>query len=162
MEVVVRPNGVLEINDARLKYCNFEGREEDYNREGERNFHVVFDDEEMVDCLIADGWNIRKKINKYDELEMTMKVKVGFNDYGPTVVLVSGNRSLLLNETNVHRLDKISRGRVDLDIRPHDWTMQNGKSGRTAWLNGIKVVQNIDRFAAELAEEEYPGEAPWN
>jgi hypothetical protein len=77
-------------------------------------------------------------------------------------VLVTGSKSILLGESTIHRLDRISRGRVDLDIRPYDWTMRDGKSGRTAYLNGIKVWQNIDRFAAELAEEEYPGEAPWN
>lgn len=164
MEVVVRPNGVLEINDARITARNFAGAEDMYNREGDRNFLLLFDDEEIADRLIDAGWNIRKKPPKVEGGDpfIFMKIKVAFNDHGPTAVLVSGGKSILLNESTIHRLDRISISRVDMDIRPYDWTMRDGKSGRSAYLNGIKVIQNIDRFAAELAEEEYPGEAPWN
>ena len=44
---------------------------------------------------------------------------------------------------------------VDLDIRPFDWDV-NGKSGRTAYLQAIRVIQDVDRFAERFASEEYP------
>ena len=47
--------------------------------------------------------------------------------------------------------------KVDLDVRPYDWDV-NGKQGRTAYLQGMDVVQDCDRFAARYAEEEYPEE----
>ena len=42
---------------------------------------------------------------------------------------------------------------VDLDIRPYDWEV-NGRTGRTAYLQSMKVVQDIDRFAADIMHEE--------
>jgi hypothetical protein len=44
-----------------------------------------------------------------------------------------------------------------MDVRPFDWEV-NGNTGRTAYLQSIKVTQEIDRFAARFAEEEFPGE----
>ena len=57
----------------------------------------------------------------------------------------------------VPMLDDIDICSVNLDIRPYDWEV-NGKTGRTAYLQAMKVIQEIDRFAAEMAEEEYPEE----
>lgn len=54
-------------------------------------------------------------------------------------------------------LDDIDIASVSLDIRPYDSEV-NGQYYRTAYLQSMKVVQNIDRFAAEYAEEEYPEE----
>ena len=57
----------------------------------------------------------------------------------------------------VPMLDDIDIYSVNLDIRPYDWEV-NGKTGRTAYLQAMKVIQEIDRFAAEMAEEESPEE----
>ena len=42
-----------------------------------------------------------------------------------------------------------------MDIRPYD-NVVNGKPYRTAYLQAIWVVQEVDRFTDRLAEEEYP------
>ena len=51
---------------------------------------------------------------------------------------------------------------VDLDVLPYDWVLYEGtkdeKRGRSAYLQSIKVVQDVDRFASRFAEEEYPEE----
>ena len=54
-------------------------------------------------------------------------------------------------------LDNVDIASVDLDIRPYDWEV-NGKTGRSAYLQSIKVVQAIDRFAAQFAEDDVPFE----
>lgn len=46
------------IEDARLVFRNFSGKEGQYNREGDRNFAVIVPDDVAQDML-KDGWNIR-------------------------------------------------------------------------------------------------------
>ncbi len=54
-------------------------------------------------------------------------------------------------------VDEIDIRSVNLDVRPYDWEV-NGKTGRTAYLQSMEVIQEIDRFAARYAEEESPEE----
>ena len=42
-----------------------------------------------------------------------------------------------------------------MDLRPYDWEV-NGKTGRSAYLHAINVIQNIDRFGAKYAAEDLP------
>jgi hypothetical protein len=51
-----------------------------------------------------------------------------------------------LDEESIDCLDNIDIMSVDLDIRPYDWEVQ-GKAGRTAYLQAIHVIQEVDRFA---------------
>ena len=67
----------------------------------------------------------------------------------------TGDRVNRLDEETISVLDDIDIRSVDLDIRPYDWDV-NGKSGRTAYLQSIEIIQEIDRFAARYAEEESP------
>lgn len=62
-----------------------------------------------------------------------------------------------LSEDMVSIVDEIDIRSVNLDVRPYDWEV-NGKTGRTAYLQSMEVIQEIDRFAARYAEEESPEE----
>lgn len=155
MNITFAPRGILQIDDARIVYRNFSGKAGEYNREGDRNFALIIDNEELADRLFSDGWNVKKKppLEEGDIPFMTLAVKVKFNDRGPTVYLQSGHSMNKLDEDDVHRLDNIEIESVDLDIRPYDWDI-NGKSGRTAYLDKICVVQRIDRFAERYEKDE--------
>lgn len=149
MHVTFAPRGILQIDDARIIRRNFEGRADKYNREGDRNFQILIDDEEIATALCDEGWNVKIKPPR-EEGEMpfmTLKVNVKFNDRGPRVYLKSGDKTVELTEETVECLDNIDILGVDLDIRPYDWNV-NGKEGRTAYLQSIHVTQEIDRFAA--------------
>lgn len=154
MEISYGPKGILRIDDARIIYRNFSGAATKFNREGDRNFSVVIEDEDLANQLIEDGWNvkIRAPRDEDDVPFMHLPVKIKFNNRGPAVYLQSGNARNELDEESIDCLDDLDILTVDLDIRPYDWEM-NGKVGRTAYLQGIYVVQEVDRFAERYADE---------
>lgn len=157
MELTFAPRDILQIDDARIIYRNFRGEGGKFNREGDRNFAVVIPKQELADELLNRGWNVKIKPPKDEEDSpfMYLPVKVKFNDRGPQVYLRTGDRVNRLDEETISVLDDVNIRSVDLDICPYDWDV-NGKSGRTAYLQSIEVIQEIDRFAARYAEEESP------
>ena len=164
MNLTFAPRGILQIDDARIIYRNFAGAASKFNREGDRNFSIIIPDQEMADALVNEGWNVKIKAPREDGDVpfMTLPVKVKFNDRGPNVYLQTGNRMNRLDEDSIACLDQIDIVSVDLDVRPYDWVLYEGtkdeKRGRSAYLQSIKVVQDVDRFASSFAEEEYPEE----
>ena len=159
MELTFAPRDILQINDARIVFRNFRGEGGPYNREGDRNFALVIPNKDIADELIKDGWNVKIKEAREegDQPFIFLTVKVKFNDIGPHIYLKTGDVSNKLDEESVGCIDDIDIRSVNLDIRPYDWEV-NGKTGRTAYLQSMEVVQEIDRFAARYAEEEYPEE----
>ena len=150
MRITYAPRDILQIDDARITYRNFAGRGDKYNREGDRNFVVIIPDEEMANELTNLGWNVKIKPPREDGDVpfMYLPVKVKFNDRGPNIYLKTGDVQNKLDEESVGLLDHIDIVGVDLDIRPYDWDV-NGKEGRTAYLQSIRVIQNVDRFAGD-------------
>ena len=162
MRITYAPRDILQIDDARIIYRNFAGRGDKYNREGDRNFAVLIPDEEIADELTRRGWNVKVKPPREegDTPFMYLPVKVKFNDRGPNVYLKTGHALNKLTEETVGMLDDVDIVSVDLDIRPYDWEI-NGKTGRTAYLHSMQVTQQIDRFAAQFADEESEDDIPW-
>lgn len=156
MEINFGPRGILEINDARIIYRNFEGRGDKYNREGDRNFAVIIPNHEIADKLIEAGWNVKIKPprNEDEEPFMFLPVKIKFNGRGPQVYLRTGSKLNRLDIESVGILDQADIRSVDLDLRPYEWDV-NGKHGITAYLQAIEVVQEIDRFAARDEESAF-------
>lgn len=161
MNITFAPRGILQIDDARIIFRNFRGEASRYNREGDRNFSVVIDDEAIADALLKDtnkygiGWNvkIRPPREEGDIPFMHLPVKVKFNERGPGVHLTTGNRTIRLTEDTIDMLDDIDIRSVSLDIRPYDNEV-NGKPFRSAYLHSIHVTQEVDRFASSLYDEE--------
>lgn len=159
MELTFAPRDILQVNDTRIIYRNFRGEGSKFNREGDRNFAMIIPTHDLADELISRGWNVKIKEPREEGEEpfMYLPIKVKFNDRGPQIYLVTGDRTNRLDEDVVSMLDDIDIRSVDLDIRPYDWEV-NGKTGRTAYLQAMEVTQEIDRFAARMAEEEHPEE----
>ena len=153
MEITFAPKDILQIDDARIVYRNFSGTGSKFNREGDRNFAVVIPDQDVVDELVNRGWNVKIKPprDEDDTPFMFLPVKIKFNERGPKVYLQSGDKMVELDEESIDCLDDVDILSVDLDIRPYDWEV-NGKQGRTAYLQSIHVVQEVDRFAARMQQ----------
>jgi hypothetical protein len=150
MHVTFVPNGNIHIDDAKITYKNFAGEGTAFNREGDRNFSVIIDDQEIADALIEAGWNVKIKPPRDDQDTpfMHLPVKVKFNNRGPSAYLKSGDApKRVLTEETIGILDDVYIIGVDLDIRPYDWELPGGKTGRSAYLQSIYVEQEVDRFA---------------
>lgn len=165
MNLTFAPKNILQIDDARIIFRNFRGEGGKFNKEGDRNFALVIPDQEMAEALQNDtnqygaGWNvkIRPPREEGDEPFIYLPVKVKFNARGPIVYLQSGRNRVKLDEESISMLDEIDISSVDLDIRPYDDEI-NGRPFRSAYLQSMCVTQDIDRFAARFAAEEYPEE----
>ena len=165
MELTFAPKNVLQIDDAKIIFKNFSGRGDKFNKEGDRNFALLIPDEEIADALANDtnrygaAWNVKIKPPKEegDAPFIYLPVKVKFNNIGPRIYLESGRKRTELTEETVDILDDISIRSVNLDIRPYDSEI-NGKPFRAAYLQSMYVVQEIDRFKARFAEEDYSEE----
>lgn len=155
MELTFAPKGILQIDDARIIYRNFRGEGSKFNREGDRNFAVIIPNQEIADKLIEEGWNVKIKPPRDEEEDpfIFLPVKLKFNGNGPHIYIQSGRSMVKLDEDTVGQIDDLDISSVYLDIRPYEWEV-NGKTGKTAYLQSMKVVQRIDRFAAEFVNTE--------
>lgn len=159
MNVCFAPKDILQIDDARIIFKNFEGRGDKFNREGDRNFSLLIEDPDTADALADRGWNVKIKPGRDEDEEpfMRLPVKVKFTEYGPNVYLRTGDRVNKLDEESIGCLDNIDIESVSMDIRPYDWEV-NGRTGRTAYLQSMEVVQRIDRFAARYGGNDIDSE----
>lgn len=155
---MAKSNIVME--NARLIFRNFEGREEKYNRKGDRNFGLIIEDSEVAQQLAEDGWNIKeltpKNNDDYDdtpEVVYWLPVTVRFDNVPPKVMLVTRRKKTRLNEENINTVDYANIAKVDLTVTPYDWEV-NGKSGIKAYLQTMYVTINEDEFADKYADLE--------
>ena len=148
------------MENARLIFRNFEGREEKYNRKGDRNFGLIIEDPEVAQQLAEDGWNIKeltpKNNDDYDdtpEVIYWLPVTVRFDNVPPKVMLVTRRKKTKLNEENINTVDYANIAKVDLTVTPYDWEV-NGKSGTKAYLQTAYITINEDEFADKYADLE--------
>lgn len=148
---MVKENIVLE--NARIGFKNFSGKEGKYNPAGRRNFCLFIDDPELGRRLQNDGWNIRwlQPLEEGDDEQAYVQVTVNFEGaMPPKVVLVSRKGQTLLDAESINTLDWAEPETIDLVVRPYNWEL-NGKTGVKAYLKEMWYTIHEDEFADKYA-----------
>lgn len=136
----------IVLENVRIIFRNFTGKEGQYNREGDRNFAALLPDD-IAEQMERDGWNI-KRLKPRDPEEAPqayMQVSVNFNGRPPRVVLVTSRGKTSLGPDEVSLIDWIDIANTDIIVRPYEWTV-NGKSGVKAYLQSAFITMVEDEL----------------
>lgn len=140
----------VNLPNVRIGFKNFEGREGQFNRKGERSF-AVFLDGQTAETLAAQGWNVKfPKPNpdiapEEDNRDPHIQVSVAFDNFPPDVYLIANENPTKLDGANVSMLDWAELQKVDLVIRPYVWSVQ-GNTGVKAYLKKGYFTIVSDQF----------------
>lgn len=140
-------NKKLVVENARMAFRNFSGKESKFNRAGQMNFCVIFD-KEQGEQLAADGWNVRIMPAKMegDDPVYNLQVSVAYGNFPPKIYMIAGRKKTLLDEETIGTLDFAEIEEVDVTIRPYNWEVQ-GKTGVKAYVESMYVTIREDKFA---------------
>jgi hypothetical protein len=145
------------VEDAQIIFRNFEGKEGQYNRKGDRNFGVILDPK-TAQKMLKDGWNVKfLRSREEDETETPwVQVSVNFENRPPRVVMITSTSRTNLDESTVEVLDWADIQTVDLIARAYNWEV-NGKTGIKAYLKSMFVTIEEDELERKYGINDLPG-----
>lgn len=141
----------IVIEDARIGFRNFSGKEGKFNPSGRRNF-CVFLDSELAVQLEEDGWNVRwlDPREESEQKQAYLQVAVSYDNIPPKILLISSKGKTVLDETSINILDWAEMKTIDMIIRPYNWSMHEGtkneKSGVKAYVKSMYITIAEDEF----------------
>ena len=149
----------LSVENARIIFRNFAGKEGKFNPAGKRSFCLLLN-EDTAELLADQGWNVKTLAPRdpdYDP-QPYIQVAVQFGNYPPNIYLISGRTKTKLDEDTVSILDYAEIENVDLIINPSRWEV-SGKSGIKAYLKTlyVTIVENeFEKKYRDMDEDDLP------
>jgi hypothetical protein len=132
------PNNLI-IENAVIAFRNFEGKEDTYNRAGDRNFAILLDEERAAQ-MERDGWNVKylKARDDEEDPQPYIQVAVSYKARPPKIGLVTSKGLTYLGENEVEMLDWVDIEVADATLNPYEWAV-NGKTGVKAYLQTLFI-----------------------
>jgi len=148
----------FKIEDARIIFRNFEGKEGPYNKAGDRNFAVILPDD-IAEAMEADGWNVKwlEPREEGDTATAYIQVGVRFDIRPPRIVMLTQTTRTQLDEHSVETLDWADIQTADLIARGYDWSV-NGKTGTKAYLQTLFITIVEDELEQKYNIHEDPAD----
>lgn len=134
-----RNNKNLILEDITIAFRNFAGKEDVYNREGDRNFAILLDEDRAAQ-MEADGWNIKRLKARDDEEfgQPYIQVAVSYKNRPPKIVVITSKGMRPYTEDMVEMLDWVDIETADVTLNPYEWAV-NGKSGTKAYVQSLFI-----------------------
>lgn len=150
----------ITIENARIGFRNFTGKESQFNRAGSRNFCIFLEDD-LASTLVEDGWNVKflEPRDPDEDRQPYLPVEVKYLRFPPKVTLITGGGMQILDEDTVNILDWAEIEAVDLIVRPYNWEL-NGKTGVKAYLKTMYVTIVEDELAKKYRDVPVSGTDP--
>lgn len=162
----------ITLEDVTIAFRNFEGKEDVYNRAGDRNFAILLDPE-LASKMLQDGWNVKhlKPRDDGDEPQAYIQVAVSYKSRPPKIGMVTSKGMTFLGEAEVEMLDWVDIEVADVTLNPYEWVV-NGKTGVKAYLQTLfvkieedylqmkwtAIVEDSKKLAIEAAPDYIEGE----
>jgi hypothetical protein len=137
------------LEDITIAFRNFAGKEDMYNRQGDRNFAILLEPN-VADSMLQDGWNVKylKARDEGDEPQPYIQIAVSYKNRPPKVCMVTSKSMTYLDEDQVEMLDWVDIETADCTLNPYDWSV-NGKAGTKAYLQTLYVKIEEDYLQAK-------------
>ena len=156
---MAKQDNTIILEESTIIFRNFAGKEQKYNREGDRNFAVLLD-ERFAKKMEKDGWNVRwlEPREEGDVPQAYLSVAVKFDGPRPPRVVMVSERNgeqhhTPLGEGEVELLDWADIIYCDMIIRPYEWAV-NGKSGIKAYLQSLYAIIQEDPLQRKYANRD--------
>lgn len=147
----------VTLENVAIAFRNFAGKEDKYNREGDRNFAILLD-EDIAQRMAADGWNVkhlREREGDEGPPQAYIQVAVSYKIKPPKVGVLTSKGLRYYPEHMVDLLDWVDIEIADVTINPYEWAV-GGKSGTKAYLSSlfIKIAEDYLQLKWEAMAED--------
>ncbi len=136
----MQPLTMENINILPRPFRNFAGREDTYNRPGDRNFVIALP-VDVANAMRADGWNV-KTLRARDEdtpPQDYIEISVSYKVRPPKIFIITSRGRTAIDEDQVAMLDWAEIINADVVVNPYHWDI-NGRTGIKAYLGALYVT----------------------